>query len=193
MFLTTFNRLLLSTNQLKPYTRCLYGFAGDEVEVRGHIELRTTFTNGTSSRITSIRYLVVNAPSAYNILLGRPTLNRLGALPSTRHMRMKLPSLEGAMITIKSDQREAKKCYENSLKTKRGVFSVTTRPPREDGVTREEIVQENRPKPAGGVVEKEIGGKMFKLLNLVMFNVLKSPNPLKDVEASALLDVAVLV
>ena len=106
---------------------------------------------------------------------------------------MKLPSLEGAMITIKSDQREAKKCYENSLKTKRGVFSVTTRPPREDGVTREEIVQENRPKPAGGVVEKEIGGKMFKLLNLVMFNVLKSPNPLKDVEASALLDVAVLV
>jgi len=31
------------------------------------------------------------------------------------------------------------------------------------------------------------------LLNLVMFNVLKNPNPLKDVEASALLDVAVLV
>ena len=32
-----------------------------------------------------------------------------------------------------------------------------------------------------------------RLLNLVMFNVLKNPNPLKDVEASALLDVAVLV
>ena len=31
------------------------------------------------------------------------------------------------------------------------------------------------------------------MLNLVMFNVLKNPNPLKDVEASALLDVAVLV
>jgi len=41
MFLTTFNRLQLSTDQLKPYTGCLYGFAGDEVEVRGHIELRT--------------------------------------------------------------------------------------------------------------------------------------------------------
>jgi len=63
MFLTTFNRLQLSTDQLKPYTRCLYGFAGNEVEVRGHIELRTTFTDGTSSRTTSIRYLVVNAPS----------------------------------------------------------------------------------------------------------------------------------
>ena len=36
-------------------------------------------------------------------------------------------------------------------------------PPREDGVTREEIARENRPEPARGVVEKEIGGKMFKL------------------------------
>ncbi|XP_068487041.1 uncharacterized protein [Phaseolus vulgaris] len=143
MFLTTFNRLQLSTDQLKPYTGCLYCFAGDEVEVRGHIELRTTFTDDTSSRTPSIRYLVVNAPSAYNILLGRPTLNRLGAVPSTRHMKMKFPSLEGAMITIKFDQREAKKCYENNLKTKRGVFSVMTRPPREDGVTREEIICEN--------------------------------------------------
>jgi len=141
----------------------LYGFAADEVEVHGHIELRTTFTDGASSRTTSIRYLVLNAPSTYNILLGRPTLNRLGAVPSMRHMKMKLPSLEGAVITIKSDQKKVKRCYENNLKTKRGVFSVTTRPLREDGVTREEITRENRPEPAGGVVEREIGGKMFKL------------------------------
>jgi len=118
----------------------LYGFAGDEVEVREYIELRTTFTDDTSSRTASIRYLVVNGPSTYNILLGRPALNRLGAVPSTRHMKMKLPSLKGAVITIKSDQREAKKCNENNLKSKREVFSVTTRPQREDGVTREEII-----------------------------------------------------
>jgi len=162
MFLTTFNQLQLSMDQLRPYIGCLYGFARDEVEVCGHIELRTTFTDGASSHTTSIRYLVVNAPSAYNILLGRLVLNRLGAVPSTRHMKMKLPSLEGAVITIKSDQKEAKRCYKNNLKTKRGVFSVTTRPPREDRVTREEIARENRPEFAGGVVEKEIGGKMFK-------------------------------
>ena len=103
MFLTTFNQLQLSTDQLRPYTGCLYGFAGDKVEFRGHIELRTTFTNGASSRTTSIRYLIVNTLSAYNILLGRPSLNRLGAVPSTRHTKMKLPSLEKAVITIKSD------------------------------------------------------------------------------------------
>ena len=80
---------------------------------------------------------------AYNILFGRLGLKRLGAVPSTRHMKMKLPSLEGAVITINSDQKESKRCYENSLKMKGGVFSVTTKPPREDGVTREEIFREN--------------------------------------------------
>ena len=76
-----------------------------------------------------IKYLVVNAPSAYNILLGRPTLNRLRAVPSTRHMKLKLPSMEGVVITIKSDQKEARRCYENSLKQQMSVCHVTSTPP----------------------------------------------------------------
>ena len=102
MFWTTFNKLQLSLDMLGPYGDCLYGFAGDQVEVREYLELRTTFTDGTTLRTKSIRYLVVNTSSAYNMLLGRPTLNRLGAVPSTRHMRMKLPDLTGKVITIKS-------------------------------------------------------------------------------------------
>jgi len=110
----------------------LCGFAGDQVEVRWNIELRTTFSDGTTSRI-------VNAPSAYNILLGRSALNRIETIASTRHMKMKLFSLEGTVITIKSNQKEDKKCYDNSLKTKRGVFVITSQSPREEGVTRTEI------------------------------------------------------
>ena len=131
--------------------------------MRGHVELRTTFTDGTASHTVNIRYLVVNAPSAYNILLGRPALNRIGAVASTRHMKMKLPSLERTVITIKSYQKEAKKCYENTLKTKRGVFTVTTQPPREEGVTRADIARERRPEPIEEVLEREIEGKKFKL------------------------------
>jgi len=103
MFWSTFNKLQLSPDQLRPYDGCLYSFTRDQVEVRGHIELRTTFTDSNISRTVNIRYLVVNAPSTYNILLGRPTLNRTRAVASTRHMKMKLPSLEGAEITIKCD------------------------------------------------------------------------------------------
>ena len=103
MFWSTFNKLQLSPYHLKPYTDCLYGFVGDQVEVCGHIGLRKTFTDGTTSRTANIKYLIVNAPSAYNILFGRPTLNRIGVIASMRHLKMKLPSLEGTVISIKSD------------------------------------------------------------------------------------------
>jgi len=145
MFWSTFNKLQLSLDLLRPYTGCLYGFAGDQVEVCGYLELRTTFTDGTASRTESIRYLVVNANSAYNILLGRPALNRLRAVSSTRHMKMKLPDLSGRVIVIKSDQEEARKCYENSLKTKRGVVMVIERPPVSDTPMEVEPLEEAMP------------------------------------------------
>ncbi|XP_068503752.1 uncharacterized protein [Phaseolus vulgaris] len=50
MFWSTFNKLQLSPDLLRPYTGCLYGFADNPVEVRGYLELRTTFTDGAASR-----------------------------------------------------------------------------------------------------------------------------------------------
>ena len=105
MFWSTFNKLQLSPDLLRPYTGCLYGFAGDQLEVRDYLELWTTFMDSTASCTENIRYLVVNANSAYNILLGRPTLNRLRGVSSTRHMKLKLPDLSGRVIVIKSDQK----------------------------------------------------------------------------------------
>jgi len=37
---------------------------------------------------------------------------------------MKLPSPNEGLITIKSDQKAARKCYKSSLKSRRGVYSV---------------------------------------------------------------------
>jgi len=87
---------------------------------------------------------------------------------------------------IKSDQKEAKKCYENSLKTRRGISMVAERPPVEEapveivpmeeapaeaipmkedriGVSRAENARERRPEPAENVVERQIGGKTVRL------------------------------
>jgi len=59
MFWSTFNSLQLSLDQLRSYDGCLFSSAGDQVEVRGHIELRMTFSDGTSSRMVTVRYIVV--------------------------------------------------------------------------------------------------------------------------------------
>jgi len=86
---------------------------------RGYIDLRTTFSDEEAARTIVIRYVVVNTPSTYNLLLGKPSLNRLGEVASTKHMKMKLLSLEGRVITIRSNQKDARKCYESSIKNKR--------------------------------------------------------------------------
>ena len=49
----------------------------------------------------TIKYIVVNVSSAYNLLLGRPSLNRLGIVASTTHMKMKLPLAKGKVMEIK--------------------------------------------------------------------------------------------
>jgi len=101
-------------------------------------------------------------------------------------MKMKLPDLSGKVIVIKSDQEEARKCYENSLKTKRSVFMVFERPPSADTVMTEATPDEDIPMAEGpedttpieeaaplqgnggepqgaNVLERDIGGKTFKL------------------------------
>ena len=115
------------------------------------MELKTTFSDGTSSRTVNIKYLVVNAPSAYNILMGRPAINRLGVVAPSRHMKTKFPSLERGVIVIKSDQKAVRKCCENSLKARRGVCTLTTQPLEVEDRARVEIATDRRPEPAGEV------------------------------------------
>jgi len=59
-----------------------------------------------------VRYMVVNAPSSYNLLLGHPSLNSLKGMPSSYHMKVKLPSPQGKVIIMNVDQKIARKCYE---------------------------------------------------------------------------------
>ena len=66
-------------------------------------------------------------------------------MASTRHMKMKLPDLSGTVIVIKSDQEEARKCYENSMKTKRSVFTLFKCPPYADTAMEIEPLNEAMP------------------------------------------------
>jgi len=123
-------------------------------------------------------YLVVNASFAYNMMLGRLTLNRLGAVPSTRHMKMKLPNLTGRVITIKSDKKETKRCYKNNLKTRRGVSMVASGPPYTEEIplpkvsrakpdrTMAKIAHRTKSDPFGNPGEREIGEKDSNLSDI---------------------------
>jgi len=71
-------------------------------------------------------------------------------------MKMKLLDLSGKVIVIKSDQEEARKCYENSLKTKRGMVMVMDRPLVSDSQMQLEPLEEATPEKSTSV-EATIG------------------------------------
>jgi len=162
------------------------------------MELRTTFTDGVATRTESIQYLVVNANSAYNILLGRPALNRLRAVCSTRHMKMKLPDLSGKVIVIKSDQEEARKCYENSLKTKRGVVMMIERPPVSDSRMELEPLEEVTPAESTLVEATPVGATPIEDARTEgrygdaspMEEVYKEASPMEEESGKAMPDVS---
>ena len=59
---------------------------------------------GNVTKKIKIRYLVVDACISYNALLGRSSLNKLGAIVSTPHLAMKFPTEKGKIATIYVDQ-----------------------------------------------------------------------------------------
>ncbi|XP_020217746.1 uncharacterized protein LOC109801147 [Cajanus cajan] len=110
LFWEAFEGMKIPNDRLIPYAGTLVGFAGDQVIARGYADLETTFGHGAQMKTVVVRYLVVNAQSSYNILIGRPTLNKLGAGLSTSHLKVKYPLPNGAVGVLRVDQEVARKC-----------------------------------------------------------------------------------
>ncbi|GJT99347.1 reverse transcriptase domain-containing protein [Tanacetum coccineum] len=80
--------------------RRVYVDEGSSVEPLGKIELEVCFCNGGLCRRTSMKFIVVRAPSPYNIILGRSGLKTLRAIPSTIHSMMKFPTPKGVATLV---------------------------------------------------------------------------------------------
>ncbi|XP_039687900.1 uncharacterized protein [Medicago truncatula] len=116
LYYDTFSKMGLSEEQLQPFKGTLSGFTGEKVHARGYVTLKTTFGTGDQQKSIKIRYLVINAPSSYNAIIGRPSINLLDAFVSTKHLMMKYPLDNGRVGVIRGDQKIARECYHASLK-----------------------------------------------------------------------------
>ena len=83
----------------------------------GLIQLVFTLGDPPCQATTTARFLVVDTPSAYNMLLGRPSLKAIKAIPSAYHMMIKFPTTSGVGM-VQGDQRVASECYSASMKKK---------------------------------------------------------------------------
>ncbi|XP_075645580.1 uncharacterized protein LOC142616662 [Castanea sativa] len=112
-----FQQLKLDPGRLRSFDSPLVSFSGDRVYPKGIVTL--TVTVGTYPRQVThqLDFLVVDYPSSYNMIIGRPTLNRWKSTTSTYCPKVKFPT-ENGVGKVKGDQVLARECYQAMLAAK---------------------------------------------------------------------------
>ena len=147
LFAEVYDKLNLGRERLQPIRSPLIGFSGEKVYPLGSITLPVTVGSTPQSSMVMVNFLVIDCPSAYNIILGRPTLNTIRVEPSTYHLILRFPTLNG-VGEIQGDQIAAKECYVSSMKTRKPheALQVEVLDPRHNvAIERGEPVEEFTP------------------------------------------------
>ena len=107
----------IGRERLEPVNTHLRGFSKEKVLPLGSIQLVLTLGDPPCQATTTTRFLIADAPFAYNMLLGKPSLNAIKAIPSAYNMMIKFPTVRGVGM-VRGDQRVARECYSASMKQK---------------------------------------------------------------------------
>ena len=133
LFVEVYDKLNLGRERLQPIRSPLIGFLGEKVYPLGSITLPVIVGIAPRSSMVMVNFLVIDCPSAYNIILGRPALNTLRVVPSTYHLILCFPTSNG-VGEIRGDQIATTECYVSSLKTRKPneALQVEVLDPRDD-------------------------------------------------------------
>ncbi|GFY91374.1 hypothetical protein Acr_07g0015700 [Actinidia rufa] len=123
LFIPAFEKMKIGLDKLHPFQTPLIEFGGNTTQPLGWINLPITL--GTEPHQTTVwqDFIVVDCPSPYNAILGRPTLGGIKAITSTYHLKMKFPTLTG-IGEVKGDQKVARQCFISAMKVGTSVQSA---------------------------------------------------------------------
>ena len=117
IFASAFDKMGIGREKLEPVNAYLRGFSGERVLPLGSIQPVLSLGDPPCQATTTVRFLIVDAPSSYNMLLCRHSLNTIRANPSAYHMVIKFPTSNGVGM-VRGNQRVAKECYLTLMKQK---------------------------------------------------------------------------
>ena len=92
LYYQAFQRMGLRDSDLKPSPNPIYGFTGDFVVLVGVITLPLTVGEYPRESCMMEDFLVIDQPSTFNEVLGRPSPKALKAVTSIYHLLMKFPT-----------------------------------------------------------------------------------------------------
>ncbi|CAL9001627.1 unnamed protein product [Prunus brigantina] len=136
MFAEAFNELQVPSHLLNRSITPLVSFCGEVVQPIGSIHLPISIGAAPQRRTITTPFLIIDCPTAYNVILGRPAMAEMKVFISTHMLLLKFPTPYGTG-TVRGDQLGARSCYASAVKSTnrqhRGEALVVTQahaPPR---------------------------------------------------------------
>ena len=174
IYLPTFQQLKLDLRRLRPFDSPFVNFSGDRVYPKGIVTSMVTVGTYLRQLTHQLDFLVVDCPSSYNVIIGRPTLNRWKAAMSTYCLKVKFLT-ENGVGEVKGDQVLVRECYQAILAEKENhTWMIEER--EEDKVEALEIVElaegeENKMTKIGTTLSLEMRIRLVQFLkeNLDVF------------------------
>lgn len=114
--LSCLEKLKFDENSLTPIHHPIIGFGGSIIHPVGVATLPVRIGEKEKGRNLFVKFLVVKDLIAYNVILGRPTLNPVKAVVVTHLMLMKYECNDGTVGATYGDQRTTRECYMTTLK-----------------------------------------------------------------------------
>ncbi|CAL9011256.1 unnamed protein product [Prunus brigantina] len=124
IFADAFKGLDVADSMVNRQITPLLSFSGDLVQSVGSVSLPIAFGVAPRKTMTYDQFLIVDCPTAYNMIIGRTALTRVKAHLSPHMLLMKFPTCNGTGA-VRGDQLSARTCYATALK------SVADRPQME--------------------------------------------------------------
>ncbi|GFZ05183.1 hypothetical protein Acr_17g0007550 [Actinidia rufa] len=116
LFVSAFDKMRIGLDKLHPFHIPLVRLGGNMTHPLGWIKLPVTLVTEPHQITVWQDFIVVDYPSPYNAILGRPTLGGTRAITSTYHLKIKFPISTG-VGEVRGDQKVAKQCFISAMKT----------------------------------------------------------------------------
>ncbi|XP_073314718.1 uncharacterized protein [Primulina huaijiensis] len=115
LFKSTLDQMKVEGFEFEQSSTPLYGFAGHVIPPLGQIVPPLSLGH-EHRRVTKMTtFTMVDTPSAYNGILGRPALKDFRGVASTYHQNLKFPVGKGVGVLC-GDQKVARQCYEGVVR-----------------------------------------------------------------------------
>ncbi|XP_073121018.1 uncharacterized protein [Henckelia pumila] len=123
LFQETINQMDLGDYKVEPMVTSLFGFTGHAIRPTGLINLSLTLGKDRTSKTRIVSFIIVDAPSAYNVILGRPVMTIFMAVASALYQKLKFP-VGNEIGEVQGDQKISRKCYVEEVRIEQKAVKI---------------------------------------------------------------------